>query len=175
MRSILVGGIAAAVVMFVLGFIFFGLLHAMAFEPLPPEVSAQIQTDLGGSLAATGSYMIPGDDEAWMKGPGAVLHYVVAGGAPSMPMAMILGFLHMVVSAMLLALGLRAAGGGFDRQSRIVLWVGLAAALFMHLGDPIWYGFSWRNSLFLFVADGIMLIAGGLVLARWFTSDRAAS
>jgi len=174
MRSIVVGGLVAAVLMFILGFIFFGLLHGMAFDPLAQDVAASVQASLGATLPATGTYMIPGNEEAWMKGPGAVVQYVMAGGAPSMTQAMILGFLHMAVTAMLIGLALRAAGGDFARQSMIVLWVGIAAACFMHLGDPIWYGFGWRSSLFLFVADGLMLIAGGLVMARWFTSSRSA-
>ena len=175
MRPILVGGLAAAIVMFALGFVFFGLLGMKMFDPLPPEVAATIQASLGESLAATGTYVVPADEEEWMKGPGAVVNYVAAGGAKSMPIAMIMGFLHMAVTAMLMAVGLRAVGGSFQRQSQIVLWFGLAAAFFMHLGDPIWYSFSWRQSLFLFVADGVMLIAGGLVLARWFTSERGAA
>ena len=171
MRSILVGGLAAAIVMFALGFVFFGLLGMQAYDPLPPEVAATIQAALGDSLAATGTYMVPAGEEEWMRGPGAVVNYVVAGGAPAMPAAMIIGFIHMAVTAMLMAVGLKAVGGDFQRQGKIVLWFGLAAAVFMHLGDPIWYGFAWRQSLFLFVADGVILIAGGLVLARWFTSQ----
>ena len=175
MRSIYVGAIAAAVVMFALGFVFYGLLGMMAYDPLPPEVAATIQAALGDSLAASGTYMVPAGEEEWMKGPGAVINYVVAGGAQNVPTAMILGFVHMAVIALLMAVGLRAMGGGFDRQAQIVLWFGLAASVFMHLGDPIWFGFGWKMSLFEFVADGVMFVAGGLVLARWFTSERAAA
>jgi hypothetical protein len=56
-----------------------------------------------------------------------------------------------------------------------MLWFALAAAFYMHLGDPIWYGYGWRLPLFVFLADGLRFAAGGLVLARWFTSERAAA
>ena len=88
MRSIAVGGIFAAIVMFALGFLFFGVLGMMIYAPLGAEDAAAVQAVLGSSLPATGSYMIPADEAAWMAGPSAVVNYVAAGGAPSMPMAM---------------------------------------------------------------------------------------
>lgn len=172
MRSIAVGGLAAAIVMFVLGFMFFGLLGTQAFAPVAPETAVELQEAIAGILPATGTYMIPPNDEAWMAGPSAVVNYVAAGGAPDMTTAMIEGFLHFLVVALLMAAALRAVGGDFGRQAKVVLWFSLAAAVFTRLGDPIWFGFALRNSLFAFVADAVMMIAGGLVLARWFTTSR---
>jgi hypothetical protein len=175
MRSLLVGSLAAAVVMFVLGFIFFGLLFPMALAPLPVEAGAALQGALGGQLTASGSYMVPMEEAAWMKGPSALIHFTAAGEVPAMPVAMALGFVHMVISALIIGTALKAVGGDFARQSRVLLWFGLAAAFYMHLGDPIWYGYGWRLPLFVFAADGLMFVAGGLVLARWFTGERAAA
>ena len=169
------GGVIAAIVMFALGFVFFGLLGAMMFDPLAAGTAASVQSSLGGTLPATGTYMVPGDEEAFMRGPSAVVHYVAAGELPTMPMAMGMGFVHFLLTALLIGYGLRAIGGDFSRQARAVVWFGLAASAFMHLGDPIWYGLSWRAALFEFVADAVMFIAGGLVLARWFTSARAGA
>lgn len=175
MRSLTLGSILAAILMFVLGFIFFGLLGAQMFTPLAPETATAVQGALAQHLPATGTYMVPADEAGWMAGPSAVVDYVAAGGAPAMPAAMAMGFVHFLLSALLIAYGLAAVGGDFGRQARAVIWFGLAAAAFMHLGDPIWYGFGWRKTLFLFVADGAIFIAGGLVLARWFTSGRPAA
>lgn len=171
---LIVGSLAAAVLMFALGFVFFGLLFPMALSPITAEAASAAQAALGASLPASGTYMVPIDEEAWMAGPSALINFT-AGGAPPMGMAMALGFLHFAVSAYIIGLALRAVGGGFARQAAATLWFGLAAAFFMHLGDPIWYGLSWRASLFEFVADAVMFIAAGLVLARWFTSTREAA
>ena len=175
MRSLAVGSVIAAVVMFALGFVFFGMLGMMMFDPLSAETAAFVQSALGGSLPETGTYMVPLDEQAWMRGPGALVQYVAAGAAPDMAMAMGMGFVHFLLSALLIAYGLKAIGGDFARQASAVVWFGLAASAFMHLGDPIWYGFAWRATLFQFVADAVMFIAGGLVLARWFTSTREAA
>lgn len=175
MRSLPVGALVAAIVMFLLGFVFFGLLGMMLFAPLDPATATALQGALGQHLSATGTYMVPGDEEAWRIGPSAVVNFVAAGGANSIPMAMGMGFLHFVVSAFLIGLGLKAAGGDAQRQMGVALWYGLAAAVFMHLGDPIWYGFGWRSTLIEFAFDAVIFIAGGLVLAKWFTSERAAT
>ena len=175
MRSIAVGGIVAAIVMFALGFVFFGLLGMTMFAPLDAGTASSIQGMLGAALPGTGTYAVPLDEEAWMRGPSAIVNYVAAGGAPDMAMAMGMGFVHFLLVALLLGYGLKAVGGDFGRQARVLLWFAFAATVFMHVGDPIWYGFAWRATLFEFVADAIMLIAGGLVLARWFTSERPAT
>ncbi len=174
MRSLAVGSIVAAIVMFALGFVFFGLLGMMMFAPLSPETAAAVQGALGQHLTATGTYMVPGDEAAWMAGPSAVVDFIAAGDAPAMATAMILGFLHFFVSALLIGMALKAVGGDATRRMNVAFWFGIAAALFMDLGDPIWYGFSWRGSLIEFVFDAVMFVAGGLVLAKWFTSERAA-
>jgi len=166
------GGLIAAAVMFFLGFIFFVLLGGMMFDPLAAQTGASVQSALGGMLPATGTYMIPADEAAFMRGRSAVVQYVAGGELPTMGMAMGMGYVHFLLTALLIGYGLKAIGGDFSRQARAVIWFGLAASALMHLGDPIWYGLSWRPALFEFVADGVMYIAGGLVLARWFTSAR---
>jgi hypothetical protein len=173
MRSLPVGALVAAIVMFVLGFVFFGLLGMLIYAPLDPAVSAAVQSALGGQLTATGSYMVPASEEAWMAGPSAIVNFVAAGDAPDMAVAMSMGFCHFFVSALLIGLGLRAAGGDARQRMGVALWFGVAASVFMHLGDPIWYGYGWRTSLIVSVFDAIIFIGGGLVLARWFTARAA--
>jgi hypothetical protein len=176
MQRLVIGSLMAAVVMFALVFVFFGVLGTQAYSPATTEAAMAIQTAMEDNLAGTGTYMVPAEEEAWMTGPSAIVNYVAAGDAPvNMTVTMAEGFAHMLVSALLLGAALMAVGGDFRHRSRVALWVGLAAAVFMHLGDPLWFGFDWRNALFVFVADGVMFIAGGVVLAWWLASAPAAS
>lgn len=175
MRSLPVGSLVAAIVMFLLGYVFFELLHGMMLSPLDAAAATAIQGALGANLTAAGTYMVPTTPEAWMAGPGAVVMFTPAGAAPSMGMAMGMGFLHILISAFLIGLALKGVGGDESRRMKAAIMFGLAAAFFMHLGNPVWYGFGWRASLFVFVADGVMFIVGGLILAKWFTADSAAS
>jgi len=175
MRSLPVGALVAAIVMFLLGYVFFDLLFPMALSPLAPDAAQAVQAALGSHLPASGSYAVPMDEGAWMAGPSAMITFAAAGEVPTMVMAMALGFVHMAVCIFIFGLALKAAGGDFARQAKVVLLTGIAVSAFMHLGDPIWYGGGWKMSIFLFIADGVMLIVGGLILAKWFTSDRAAA
>lgn len=175
MQRLVIGSLAAAVVMFVLGFVFFGMLFDYGLMPASPTAAMAVKDAMAANLPATGTYMIPADEAAWQAGPGALVKYVAAGGAPDMATAMIGGFIQMFVSALLLGFALTAVGGDFGRQSRVVFWFSLAAAVFICLSNPIWYGSDWKNSIFMFVANGSMLLAGGLVLARWFTSAAVAA
>ena len=175
MRSLPVGAFVAAIMMFFLGFCFYALGGPLMFSPLDPAAATALQGAVAGVLTESGTYAAPADEAAFMRGPSAIVNFIAAGEAPAEPMAMGLGFLHLLVSSFLLGLALKAVGGDEGRRVRVALWIGLVAAFFMHLGDPLWYGFGWRSSLFEFVADGVMLTAAGLVLAKWFTADAAPS
>ena len=175
MRSLPVGGFVAALVMFFLGFCFYALGGTMMFSPLDPGAATALQGAVATVLTESGTYAAPADEAAFMQGPSAIVQFIAAGDVPNEMWAMGLGFLHMLVSSLLLGLCLQAVGGDAGRRIRVALWLGLAASVFSHLGDPLWYGFGWRASLFEFVADGMMFTAAGLVLAKWFTGDTAAT
>ncbi|MFD1611239.1 hypothetical protein ACFSCW_05420 [Sphingomonas tabacisoli] len=175
MRSLALGSVAAAVVMYALGFLFFGVFSGLAFDALDANAQSALQSALGGGLVHSGTYMIPADETAWMAGPSAVVNFVAAGDSPSVTQSMVAGFIHMLVTAFLIGLAVKAIGGDFARKSRAVLWFGIAASLFMHLGDPVWMGFSWKYGLWVATFDAVMFIAAGLVLARWFTGTATAA
>lgn len=169
------GSFAAAAIMFVLGFIFFAALGGMMYDPLSEEAAAAVQSALGTTLAETGTYSVPVGEEAFMRGPSAIVQYIAAGGVPTLPMGLVMGFVHFLLTALLIGYALKAVGGDFGRQARVVFWFALAASAFMRLGEPLWLGASWRPALYVFVADAVIIIAGGLVLARWFTSSRVGT
>ena len=169
------GSLLAAFVMFALGFVFYALLGGMMYDPIAEETAAAVQSALGSTLSATGTYMVPAGEEAFMRGPSAIVQYVAAGGIPTLPMELGMGFVHFLLTALLIGYALKAVGGDFGRQSRALFWFAVAGSAFMHLGDPIWFGASWRPALYAFFADAAIIIVGGLVMARWFTAERPAA
>jgi hypothetical protein len=171
LKSLFLGSVAAALAMIALGFLFFGLMRVSMFTPLDPADAVAVQAALGRHLPASGTYIIPGGGEAWRSGPAAVVKFVSAGGAPAGTQSLIAGLLQFLAAALAMGLALRAGGGSRARQVRMALWYGLAAGIFMHLGGPIWFGYAWRHALIEGAFDSAMFIAGGLVLARWFTSE----
>lgn len=175
--KVIVGAAAAAIAMFVVGFIFYATpLKDIHIKSLPDANAAALQQSLAANVPATGTYHVPsGDTQAqtvmYGQGPVATVHYN-SGGFPTMDSAAMIGGLVLDYIAMLLiGLALAAVGeriGDFGTRARIVILFALGASAYMHLGEPIWYHHDWGHFTYLFIGDAAALIAGGLVLARWF-------
>src|SRR3546814_15578406 len=77
----------------------------------------------------------------------------------------------MLVSVTVLGLALllvAARVADFVSRARMVVYFTLAASIYITLADPIWGHQDWIYSVYHFVADFIILAAGGIVIARWF-------
>lgn len=176
MGRLLVGSIIAAVAMFLIGFVFFGTpLFSNAYKTAPFETQVAVQDALK-ALPASGTYFVPmGEDEAAMAahraGPTAMLRVNLQGSEMMDPMAMVKGFVHMVVSAFLLGLLLLRVAPkiwSFGERMGIVVAASLAVVVFSRLGEPIWFGADWPFTLYVAVAEVISLIVAGFILAKWF-------
>jgi hypothetical protein len=175
MGRALIGGLAAAVVMFVLGFIFYATpLYKLGSSSLDDTRAAAVQQALAANVPATGTYFVPsGDTPAqtvmYGRGPVATIHYNMRGFPIADPGIMIGGFVHMLIVTFLMALGLYAVSlhvpSFAERLLLLVLGV-VGAALFMRLGDPIWFHKDWGHAIYLFIADSISLIAAGFVILK---------
>jgi hypothetical protein len=177
MIKIVIGAFVAAVAMFITGFIFFATpLNMLAYSSIPDAQQAGVQAVLAANMPQTGTYSIPSAVSAegavmYGKGPVATVHYNSGGFSAEDPMVMIKGFIHMFVVALLVGMAL----GKLDRRipdfasrARIVVLFGVAANIFAYLGEPIWYQHDWTYALYQCVAQTVMLVIGGLVIARWF-------
>jgi hypothetical protein len=56
----------------------------------------------------------------------------------------------------------------------VAVIIAVAAAAFVHLGEPIYWHHDWGHFIYLFVADALMLTAAGLILA-WFLPGGSAA
>ena len=85
MIRVVIGSAAAAVAMFIIGFIFFGLgLQNLAIKSVGDLQAAPIQQTLRAHIAETGTYAVPGDlspeqTRMYGTGPVATIHYNVEG------------------------------------------------------------------------------------------------
>src|SRR3546814_14658698 len=83
----------------------------------------------------------------------------------------------MLVSVTVLGLALllvAARVADFASRARMVVYFTLAASIYITLADPIWGHQDWIYSVYQFVADFIILAAGGIVIARGFLPRPAA-
>jgi hypothetical protein len=161
----------AAIALFVWGFLFWGLLS----EPLGMYRVAADEGALGAELSEAlgedGVYFLPAetsDDAAWVArhtaGPLAMIHFRRGGADPRALGTFLAGFLHMLVSAILIAWLVQAAPAG-RRMSTVVL-AALAAAVFANLGTPIWMYQSWRYHELVAGYQFVGWLVAGAILAK---------
>ena len=113
MKNLVLGALLAAVVLFAWGFVFWGLIPNSGVKMHPDE--AVLQQHLAESIPETGAYYVPypagaGDTESMARheaGPIAFL-FIRLEGRPLIPVStMIGGFLHMLITALLIGMLLR--------------------------------------------------------------------
>jgi hypothetical protein len=171
----LVGGVVAAVAMFIIGFIFFATpLYKLGSGSLDNAQAAAVQQAMAQNIRQSGTYFVPSGDtpeQAVMygRGPVATIHYNTGGYSIADPASMIGGFLHMLVVCLLMAVGLYTLSlhiPSFGERVRLLVLGVVGAAVFMRLGDPIWYHQDWGHAIYLFIADCVALIVAGLVILK---------
>jgi hypothetical protein len=171
----LIGAVAAAVAMFVIGFIFFATpLHNLAVGKLDDTRAAAVQQSLNANVQRTGTYFVPDSDtpqQSVMYGTGGVatIHYNSGGFAASDTTSMAGGFVHMLIVTLLMAAGLLTLVSyvpDFAVQVKLLVLGSIGAAAFMRLGEPVWYHHDWGHAIYMFVADSISLIVAGIVILK---------
>jgi hypothetical protein len=171
----LIGGVVAAIAMFILGFIFYATpLYKLGSASLDNRQAAAVQQSLAQHIGRTGTYFVPSGDTPeqtvmYGQGPIATIHYNSAGFSIADPGVMIGGFLQMLVVTLLMAVGLYTLSmhvPGFGERVRLLVLGVVGAAVFMRLGDPIWFHQDWSHAIYLFIADCVSLIVAGLVILK---------
>ena len=178
MPRMMLGAILAAIAMFITGFIFFATpLNRIAFSGTNETQQAVVQQTLAANLPATGTYQIPIAEQSaataimYGKGPIATIHYNTARFAASSMEQLIGGFVHDIIVALIIGfalLGIASRVTDFGSRARLVGLFSVAATALVHLGEPIWYHHGWTHFIYFFIGDSAILIAGGLIIARWF-------
>jgi hypothetical protein len=100
------------------------------------------------------------------------------GFSPADPGVLAAGFIHMLIVALLAALALYWLSRrvtAFDEQLKITGLAILAAALFMRLGEPIWFHHDWPWAIFNFFADSISLGVAALIILKMLPKGGAVA
>jgi hypothetical protein len=177
MIKLAIGSFVAAVAMFVTGFIFFATpIGMIAYSSANETQSAAVQAALAANLPQTGTYMVPDPSTQsgttlYGQGPVATVHYNSKGFSLSDMSGIGYGFLQELIVCILLAGALSTLDRripDFASRAKIVVLFSIASSAMINLGNPIWLHHGWTYWTYSFVAEAAMLIAAGLVIARWF-------
>ena len=180
MKGILTGSLAAAVAVFVWGFVFWGTSLADPFSHVSAEQEAVIAANLQNGFSEPGVYSIPdqanGTEEEWIArheaGPVAIVRVRPDGANPMAPGKMASGFVHMLVSIGIMAAALAMLRlPTYGQRLKLVLLTSLAGTAFATLTDPIWFHATWSYFIWLMVYYMISWLIAGAILARFIKPE----
>ena len=184
MPRVIIGALVAAIAMFIIGFIFFATpLARLGTANLEDAQAAAVQNALAVNLPKTGTYSVPAMDtpaqtNMFSRGPIATVHYNTSGFAATDPTTLVVGLVFNFVIALLIGaalIGIDRRVPDFGSRARVAVIIGIAAAAFTHLSEPIYWHHDWPHFIYLFVADGAMLAAAGVIIAWFLPKSRAAA
>jgi hypothetical protein len=176
MIRVIIGAVAAAIAMFIIGFLFFATpLAKLGMANLDDVQAAGVQQAMAANLPRTGTYSIPSMDtqaqtNMFSRGPIATVHYNTDGFAATDPTSLVMGLVLNFLVALLIGaalIGIDRRVGDYGSRARAGVIIALAATAFIRLGEPIYWHHDWGHFLYLLVADGTALAVAAIVVA-WF-------
>ena len=187
MVRILIGSLVGGLAQWIVGAVFWGTpLARIAFHVADDTANAGVQQALAQYLTptGTGTYYVPWPDTQQGTilhghGPVALIHFNMSGFPLVSSTALIEGLILSIVSILLIGLALHAVGDrvqDFASRTRLVVLFAVAATLYFTIGQPVFnYYMPWGYFLYLGLSQLLGLVAGGMVLVRWFMPKPAAS
>lgn len=176
MRRMLLGTVVGGVVLFVWGYVFWGVLPIAENIVLPVPNEAAVAQMLKDNIPSSGVYYIPGEgakemSQAWVEkhkaGPIAQIFFRRAGSDPNDPMFFVRGFGYMLLCAFLVAWLLKTALPAlrsYAARAIFVIMVGFFGAVVAFSGAVWWY--QWLPYHLLSVAFNLTAwVFAGLAMA----------
>ncbi|NNF05693.1 MAG: hypothetical protein HKN21_02925 [Candidatus Eisenbacteria bacterium] len=180
--KLVLGAILSGVVLMIWGFIFWATpISAPAYQHTPnAEVLGEA---LLTHLPADGTYIFPDmqglEESEFIKrheaGPLATIHFRSAGVTAMEPMVFVKGFLHYVVTALVLGILLTLVGVGgrtYGSKVMIIFVAGLAAMIWSGLTETIWFYHPMPYHMAQIVYGLVSWLLMGLVLGAFIKAKR---
>jgi hypothetical protein len=181
MKRVLLGSFAAAVAMFIWGWVFWGVIGMILnpYKPVPDPHASVIVAAAKAAFTESAVYRYPhpgggsggSDWEAQHReGPIVEIVYHSEGAPPMNPKMMVLGFLHMWFTAFVVGLIMNqfsasARLSSFRDRLVFVIILALLSSLWIDTGRYIWFYHPFTHELFHAVYHISGLTVAGLVLA----------
>lgn len=179
LRSVVLPAALGAILLFFFGFIFWASGLIDPWSHLTGTNQLALAEGLRAAVPESGTFFLPdpgGDPEQLealgATGPWVTLH-INYGTPPSNGMILLGGFLHSLVSLLLLAGLLSQVGGGRGRRIMTMLAAVVFLVVYKNYGDPIYFLQPWGFHLYTAIYDLIGLgLAGALIC--WMQTRRDA-
>ena len=174
MKGVVVGAVIGAAVMFIWGFLFWGVLPIGNAAMGGVDNQAAFQSMLDEYVSETGVYMVPFSQDPsdaefqalHAKGPIATVYYRAEGSEPMSTSTFVMGYLHELVVLLIMGLMLKLAGiASFGGRLVAVFLGGLSGAGLATLSAPIWWLHPWNMAVIDLIYQGVAWLLAGVVLA----------
>ncbi len=176
MLRMLGASVLAATVVFIWGFVFWAVLPIGNSAVQGPADAAALQQILDSQLSQSGMYMVPYSEtpetdtayhQAHTRGPLAMIQFRKTGAEPMSTGAMVQGWLHGLLSFLVMAIAVRLAtpAGGFGARFMVAFGGGFAGSVFATFANPIWWYQPWSFAGTQFFYQAVAWLLGGVALA----------
>jgi hypothetical protein len=179
MVRLISASLLAAVAVFLFGWIYWsGPLASAGINEVADDVVAQAL--LGETFPDSGVYFVPGmslyreDPDRYAElhtaGPVAIVNIVHDAGSPMEPSIFVWGFLHYLVTCLLIGLLLQRVAPAlpsYGARVGFVVLAGVAMAFFAEMAEAIWWREPLSRQLVAAGYDVGAWLVAGLVLAKW--------
>lgn len=170
----LIGGLLGGLVMYIIGFLFWGTpLSAIAFHRAGAQAGANLQAAMAQALTSsgTGVYVVPDPGTAqgtilYGRGPVATIFFNSAGFPVTDSGALIGGAILALVVGVMIALALRYVAQDFSGRVRTTILFSLAAVLWLHIGQAVFNHAPWGYILYLALSNFVALALAGTIAAK---------
>lgn len=187
---IITGSLVGAIVLFLVGFMWYGVLPigSSPWQPMPNQ-SAIVVAMKAGEMTS-GTYVFPymerdGDAtsmEEWQtshaNGPLIEVRYRAEGVAVPDPGMMINGLIHFFVSALIVAILMRMALPmlvSYGKRLGFVMLLGTFVGVFAQLSGPIWMYYPWDRAMLDTVYNILSWSLAGAAMAAIIKPAAAAA
>ena len=174
MKGVVLGSVIGGVVVFVWGFLFWGVLPFSKNAVVGVDDQVSLQAQLDAHLDQTGVYMVPFSSDPsdaefqalHSKGPIATIYYRAEGSEPMAPSTFFMGYLHEVIVLFVMGLMLKLANiAGFGSRFIVVFLGGVAGSAFASMAGPIWWLEPWNKAVIDLIYQIFSWLFGALVMA----------
>lgn len=185
MKKTVIGIIVAAVVLYMWGFLYWGIGNEFYATKIWKHAADDEATGdvLREHFPENGTYLVPGyeadvtkAEALYKKGPVAFVHMLHISGREMMdPTIMINGFLLNLVVIIMIAMLLRQVAPAlpsFAAKAKFSALAGLTAAVLIDCGDAVWWQIDWSWKLYNAFYDFSAWLITGVVLS-WFLSSES--
>jgi hypothetical protein len=187
MIRMVIGSILGGIAQWVIGAFFWATpLSKIVFKVGDDAANANVQQALAQNLTptGTGTYYVPWPDSAQGtvlhgRGPVAMIHFNTGGFPVMSGTSLIASLVLSIVTILLIGAALLAISGrvqDFGSRAKIVALFAVAETLYLTLGQPVFnYFLPWPYFVYLAISQVLGLVAGGLIVARWFLPGNATA